>query len=72
MVRPHEINQGGSSRHTLLKRGAVAGGATAWVVPVISVVSMRPAYAESPSGRGPVPPLVSGPATATVTITSNG
>ncbi|MCW2540859.1 MAG: hypothetical protein JWN95_2584 [Frankiales bacterium] len=39
----------GLSRRTLLKRGAVAGAAVAWTVPLVSVLSMTPAHAESPS-----------------------
>jgi hypothetical protein len=39
----------GVSRRTMLKRGAVAGAAIAWTVPLVSVISMTPAHAESPS-----------------------
>lgn len=45
----------GLSRRDLLKRGAVVGAAAAWTIPIVQVVSMTPAHADSPSAPN-VPP----------------
>jgi len=42
-------------RRTMLKRGAIIGGAVAWAVPVIQVVSMTPAHAATASAPFTVP-----------------
>ncbi len=42
----------GVSRRDLLKRGAIVGVAAAWTVPIIEVVSMTPAHADTPSAPG--------------------
>ncbi len=39
----------GVSRRDLLKRGAVVGVAAAWTIPIVQVVSMTPAHADTPS-----------------------
>ncbi|MDQ2838545.1 MAG: twin-arginine translocation signal domain-containing protein [Actinomycetota bacterium] len=57
------------SRRDLLKRGAVVGVAAAWTIPLVQVVSMTPAHADSPSAppvgpptnNPPPPPLTSVP-----------
>jgi hypothetical protein len=52
-------NQGdavtGVSRRDLLKKGAVVGVTAAWTIPLVQVVSMTPAHADSPSAP-PGPP----------------
>lgn len=45
----------GVSRRDLLKKGAVVGVAAAWTIPLVQVVSMTPAHADSPSAP-PGPP----------------
>ena len=44
----HDATSAGLSRRQLLKRGAVVG-AVAWTVPLIQVVGMSAAHADSPS-----------------------
>ncbi len=39
----------GVSRRDLLKKGAVVGVTAAWTIPLVQVVSMTPAHADSPS-----------------------
>lgn len=46
----------GVSRRDLLKRGAVVGVAAAWTIPLVQVVSMTPAHADSPSAPPVQPP----------------
>lgn len=46
----------GVSRRNLLKRGAVVGVAAAWTIPLVQVVSMTPAHADSPSAPPVTPP----------------
>ncbi len=43
------MNKDGLSRRDFLKRGAALGGALVWVAPVVQVVGMRPAFAQSVS-----------------------
>lgn len=45
----------GVSRRDLLKKGAVVGVTAAWTIPLVQVVSMTPAHADSPSAP-PGPP----------------
>ena len=42
-------NKDGLSRRDFLKRGAALGGALVWVTPVVQVVGMRPAFAQTVS-----------------------
>jgi hypothetical protein len=53
------VFRSGLSRRDLLKRGAVVG-AVAWTVPLISIVGMSPAHADSLSGTTPVTPVQPG------------
>jgi hypothetical protein len=46
----------GVSRRDLLKRGAVVGAVAAWTIPLVQVVSMTPAHADSPSAPPATPP----------------
>jgi len=48
----------GIGRRDLLKRGALVGAAAAWTVPIVQVVSMTPAHADSPSAPPVQPPPV--------------
>lgn len=56
----------------MLKKGAMVGATVAWTVPLISVVSMTPAHAESPSsgtnsnnsGKGSNPGTPTSPSSA--------
>ena len=45
-------NKDGLSRRDFLKRGAALGGALVWVTPVVQVVGMRPAFAQTVSPGG--------------------
>jgi len=56
-----DVPSAGLSRRDLLKRGAVVGAAAAWTVPLVQVVSMTPAHADSPSGPPMNPPPVNPP-----------
>lgn len=60
----------GLSRRDMLRRGAVVGAAAVWTVPLVQVVSMTAAHAESPSaGTTNTPPgtTTSTPGTTTGT-----
>lgn len=57
----------GVSRRDLLKRGAVVGVAAAWTIPLVQVVSMTPAHADSPSAP-PGPPTNNPPPPPQTTI----
>ena len=63
--------QDGLSRRDLLKRGAVVGVAVAWTVPVVQVVGMTAAHADSPRApnvpppNNPPPPVNTTPPTET-------
>ena len=48
---PEEVDQG-ISRRDLLKRSAALGGAVVWVTPLVQVVGMGRAFAETPSPGG--------------------
>lgn len=67
----------GLSRRQMLKRGAVVGATAAWTVPLIQVVSMTPAHADTPSSpvvppaKPPVVPPVTPPPTAPSTHPSS-
>jgi hypothetical protein len=57
-VGDHEIHEEGLTRREALKRGAVFGGvALAWTTPLVQVVGMSPALAQttSPVGQGCTP-----------------
>ena len=54
-----DVPSTGLSRRDLLKRGAVVGVTAAWTVPLVQVVSMTPAHADSPSA----PPVNQPPVT---------
>lgn len=56
-----DVPSAGLSRRDLLKRGAVVGAAAAWTVPLVQVVSMTPAHADSPSAPPVNPPPVNPP-----------
>lgn len=43
---------GALTRRQALKRGAILGGALAWATPVVQVVGMRPALAQTVSPTG--------------------
>ncbi len=45
-------NKDGLSRRDFLKRSAALGGALVWVAPVVQVVGMRPAFAQTVSPVG--------------------
>ena len=45
-------NKDGLSRRDFLKRSAALGGALVWVAPVVQVVGMRPAFAQTVSPGG--------------------
>jgi len=45
----------GITRRDVLKRGAVAGGAVLWAVPVVQVIGMTASHAEAASGGGGTP-----------------
>ena len=45
-------NKDGLSRRDFLKRSAALGGALVWVTPVVQVVGMRPAFAQTVSPGG--------------------
>ena len=72
----------GVSRRDLLKKGAVVGVTAAWTIPLVQVVSMTPAHADSPSAppgpptNNPPPPPGSTipvqPTDATSTATTHG
>jgi hypothetical protein len=50
---------GGPSRRDLLRKGAIVGAAAVWAVPVVQVISMTPAHAETastPTYHQQVPP----------------
>ena len=63
----------GVSRRDLLKKGAVVGVTAAWTIPLVQVVSMTPAHADSPSAPPTQPtnnpPLPTG---ATIPVTPPG
>ncbi len=50
--QPGDTETSGINRRDLLKRGAVVGAAAAWTVPVLQIVSMTSAHADSPSSPG--------------------
>jgi hypothetical protein len=45
----------GITRRDVLKRGAVAGGAVLWAVPVVQVIGRTASHAEAASGGGGTP-----------------
>jgi hypothetical protein len=54
------VDVSGLSRRDLLRRGAKVGAVAVWTIPIIQVVSMTPAHAESasqPSSENNPPPL---------------
>lgn len=53
------------SRRDLLKRGVAVSAAAAWTVPIIQVVSMTPAHADTPSAPNVPPPTNPLPPTGT-------
>lgn len=57
----------GVSRRDLLKKGAVVGVTAAWTIPLVQVVSMTPAHADSPSAP-PGPPTNNPPPPPGTTI----
>lgn len=61
----------GISRRDLLRRGAVVGATAAWTVPLVQVVSMTPAHADSPSAPPVNPPPMTTPDTPPPPITSS-
>ncbi|MGI8665369.1 MAG: twin-arginine translocation signal domain-containing protein [Jatrophihabitans sp.] len=58
----------GVSRRDLLKRGAVVGAAAAWTIPLVQVVSMTPAHADSPSAPPAGPPTNNPPPPPITTV----
>jgi hypothetical protein len=58
-----DATSAGLSRRDLLKRGAVVGATVAWTVPLVQVVSMTPAHADSPSAPPVNPPPTNPPPT---------
>ena len=50
MEQTERVGAGGLTRRQVLKRGAVAGVATAWAVPVVQAIAMSPSHADTPSG----------------------
>jgi hypothetical protein len=57
----YDVPSTGLSRRDLLKRGAVVGATAVWTVPLVQVVSMTPAHADSPSAPPVNPPPVTPP-----------
>jgi hypothetical protein len=54
-VATPSVERSGLSRRDLLKRGAVVGAGVVWITPLVQVVSLTPAHADSPSAPR-VPP----------------
>ena len=52
MEESQKSSRTGLSRRQVLKRGAVAGVATAWAVPVVQAIAINPSHADTPSGSG--------------------
>ena len=48
-LSPLDEQAGGITRRQALKRGALLGGALAWATPVVQVIGMRPAFAQTVS-----------------------
>lgn len=48
-LSPLDEQAGGLTRRQALKRGAILGGALAWATPVVQVIGMRPAFAQTVS-----------------------
>jgi hypothetical protein len=46
---PLDEQAGGITRRQALKRGAVLGGALVWATPVVQVIGMKPAFAQTVS-----------------------
>jgi hypothetical protein len=61
MTQVDGARAGGMSRRDLLRRGAVVGATAAWTVPLVQVVSMTPAHADSPSAPPVNPPPITTP-----------
>ena len=53
MSEPDTHTESGLTRREILKRGAVLGGALVWGTPVVQVIGMRPAMAQSTSDTCP-------------------
>jgi hypothetical protein len=53
----------GISRRSMLKKGAQVTGAAVWTVPVIQMVSMTAAHADTPSAPSQTPPQENPPPT---------
>lgn len=47
--RPPDDQPTGITRREALRKGAILGGALAWATPVVQVVGMKPAFAQSVS-----------------------
>jgi len=67
-----DVPSAGLSRRDLLKRGAVVGVTAAWTVPLVQVVSMTPAHADSPSAPPVNPPPVNPPVDTHPPVTPPG
>src|SRR5262249_7456524 len=61
MTQVDDARARGISRRDLLRRGAVVGATAAWTVPLVQVVSMTPAHADSPSAPPVNPPPITTP-----------
>ena len=56
------------TRRDLLRRGALISGAAVWTIPVIQVVSMTAAHADTPSAAAPPPTTAIDAATASAPV----
>ena len=67
--RPLDEESGGITRRQALKKGTLLGGALMWATPVVQVVGMRPALAQtvSPGCQIEVQPTPGGPVIACIT-----
>ena len=66
---PLDEQTGGITRRQALKKGALLGGALAWATPVVQVIGMQPALAQtvSPGCQVAVQPIPGGPVIACIT-----
>ena len=69
-LRPLDEESGGITRRQALKKGAILGGALAWATPVVQVIGMRPALAQtvSPACQFELIPVPGGPVIACLTF----
>lgn len=54
-LSPLDEQAAGITRRQALKRGAILGGALAWATPVVQVIGMQPAFAQTVSPACQIP-----------------